>query len=44
VFGFNVAGGARGGASRHLDIFALPIDFRGVVAKPVIPQDHTLLA
>jgi hypothetical protein len=27
-----------------LTIFGLPIDLQVVVVKPVIPQDHTLLA
>jgi hypothetical protein len=44
AFGFDMAGGALGGAARHLDIFGFPIDLRVVVAKPVIPQDHALLA
>jgi hypothetical protein len=44
AFGFNAAGGALGGAARHLDIFGLPIDLWVVVAKPVIPQDDALLA
>jgi hypothetical protein len=44
AFGFDMAGGALGGAARHLDIFGLPVDLQVMVAKPVIPQDHNLLA
>jgi hypothetical protein len=44
MFGFNMAGGALGGAARHLDVFGLPINLRVMVVKPVVPQDHALLA
>jgi hypothetical protein len=44
MFGFDMAGGALGGAVRHLDIFGLPIYLWVVLVKPVIPQDHALLA
>jgi hypothetical protein len=44
AFGFDAAGGKLAGAARHLDIFGLSIDLWVVVAKPVIPQDHALLA
>jgi hypothetical protein len=43
MFGFDMAGGALG-AVRHQDVFGLPINLQVIVVKPVVPQDHALLA